>query len=692
MAMLAAGCLRPSGAPACEGVAGASATRIVEHPGAGHEVTVRLRFADGVPIGEADLVRCLSVADPGGDTSRAAPVVSARPVTSAYTLLLVDPGSRGRDSENARTLTEQIVRRRPPGEAVALYRWGAEVTQVAPFVRGPERQLLLDRMAVGLPGADTLVPVRTALGATAAVLASIGGPSTDALRTIVLVAPRATALAALGDALPAAAPHLVMWLGAADQAATAAAGALPPGLRFPIPANTASSSVVATLSDRLDAYQRLGHYAIGVCGGDGEQGMQIEFRGAASTSVTLPRPMPEDLDGSCRPEALAAGRRQYPRRIELLFSAEQRDEAAAAYADRGARPPFGLSVRVHPGATPTAATARYRAGGAYACDRRSYTVELEGPQPRFLFPGSGARKFHLAAMCLDRLYLRSYTTLSLLAAEGLFPDPFDLVELVVDGVSQGPYLAFEDAADSLRMHSSRVASVMSRDGSGAFTAPEVQFAAIAPGEALASYQRILDLTDGLSGQRLENVLRDRLDFDHYLTWVALMSLLGSGGYEDQVVFFAVETTGPDGLRSDYHLMMGWDQPRPFEPCAGPSRGGLVDPYGLVACSAGELDRRIFVDPLLYGRYADHLEALLDRLTPARFAAFVEATALRLSPFFDQPEALAGLTELAALNPDATTHPEVARALLAQERELLSAQYEGRRAAVASALARYRAAR
>jgi hypothetical protein len=690
---LLAGCSGPAADdPACEGVSGGAVTRLVEHPGSGHEVTVRLRFQDGVPIGESDLVRCLSVR--ASSEQRAAPVVSARPVAAAYTLLLVDPGLGRRDSDVTRGLVDQLVRRRPATEAIAVYRWGAEVTQVAPF--STDRRILLDRLPVGLPPADAVAPVRSALSAAAGVLGAVGGTAADALRTIVLVTPRAAALAGFGEALPSAEPNLVVWIGAAEQASLV--GDLPPGLRFGIPASTVPASVVASLSDRLDAYLRLGHYGIGLCGDDAQQTVDIAFRGGAgsggdtTSTVTLPRPMPENRDGPCDPAALAGGRRAFPRRLELLFTPDQRAAAEAAHADPASHAAFDLQVRLNRDAAPTAATARYRSDASYGCERRSYTVELEGTAPRFLFPGFASRKLHLVAMCRDRLYLRTLTALALMSDEGLFPVPFDMVELVVDGVSRGPYVAFEDAPDSLRVHSSRVNAVVRRDMNGAATVPVVQFSATSAADAVASYQRILDTAGTLSGQRLEDALRDRFHFDRYLSWVALMNLMGSGGYADEIFFYSVETTAATGQRTDYHLMMGWDQPQIFAPCRSQGRDALVDPFGLIECSEAELDKRIFTDPLLYLRYADQLTALLERQPPERFAAFLDATATRLLGYFAEPDALAGLTELRALDPQATTRPEVARALLQAERELLVAQYTARREALLAGLARYRATR
>ena len=65
--------------------------------------------------------------------------------------------------------------------------------------------------------------MKTALTTAAAVLSSVGDSAQDALKTIVLVSPRATALQQVNDALPTADPHLLLWIGG-DQTA---AGPLP---------------------------------------------------------------------------------------------------------------------------------------------------------------------------------------------------------------------------------------------------------------------------------------------------------------------------------------------------------------------------------------------------------------------------------------------------------------------------------
>jgi hypothetical protein len=681
--LLMLACRSSGGArPVCDGVTGMVVTRVAEHPGGGDEVTARLRFQNGIPIAESDLVECLSIdgAQPNGHPTTS---IARRPVELAYTLLLVDPGPSRREVDNARGLVEAILKKRPPSEPIAIFRWGAAATQIAPF--NTDRRLLLERASAGLVPTDITAPAAEVLGAVAAVLARMGGPATDALRTIVLVSPRAAATAGMAAALDRAQPHLVAWIGGAEQEAPMAA--LPSGLRFPIGGQTVPALMVSSLSDRLDAYKRHAHYAIGVCG-QAERPLQLRFRQGETTSLTLPASLPENRAGLCEPEPIAQGRRGFPARLDLVFTPQQRAVAESAFGDQAGRPPFALGVRVAPEAPLTEATARYRGGAAYGCQRRSYTLELDGESPRFLFRGSAARRFDLVAMCLDRLYLRTFTALQLLAEEGLFPIPFDMIELSIDGVSQGPYLIVEDAADALRAHSSRLSAVVRRLDD---PVTDVRWSATTDAEALASYDQILVGSEGMSGRRLESALGDRFDLQAYLTWVALMNLLGSGGYGDQIVFYATETTGPDGSAAAYHLMMGWDEDDLFSACRAGGQA-IVDPRGLVSCAQAALDRRIFTDSLLYARYAEVLSSVIERHETERFAGFARGAATRVLSFLERPEARAGLVELRALNPQAITDFEVARRLVEGELSLLVSEFDRNREALSERLDRFRGER
>jgi hypothetical protein len=677
-------------APVCDGVTGLTVIRAVDHPGGGRELTARLRFANGIPIAEADLVRCLSV-DQGAAPSNA---VAARRMEAGYTLLLVDPGTTARDADVTRAMVEALVKRRPPTEQIAVYRWAAQATQVVPF--GTDRAFLAARMAATFTATtEQPQPAAEVMATVAPVLSAVGGTAADALRTIVLVGPRTPALASLATAVRAADPHLVLWLGAALPAAQESMlAALPPGQRFAIAGTQGSTSAVAALSGRLDAYRNHAHYGVGLCGAPAARTVDLRFEGAETSTVNLGAALEENIPGACRAVDLAAGQRAYPRRIELIFTPEQKAAAALAGADKVNKPEFELSVRVAGSSQAVAAPARahYRGDSSYFCARRNYSINLVGQTPRYVFPGFATDKFHLVAMCLDRLYLRNFTAIQFLASEGLFPIPFAMVEVTVDGVSQGPYLVLENVTDSLRVHQSRATSVVRRytNPMTLGTLAEVRWSRGTDDEALASYERMAGVGVGLSGQRLEDALRTRLALDQYFTWTALMALIGSGDYVDEVFFYATEATAPDGtsVPSDHFSVMGWDQDDMFSACHYSGKASIHDPDGLVECSESELDKRIYADPHVYRRYAEVLGQVLERHPPERFAEMLGGTAQRLLGFFRDPQILSAMVELRRLNPDAVMNYEVARTMMESELELIVTQYEKKRTDLRQRLARF----
>jgi hypothetical protein len=666
--ILALGLPACGGDDACDRLADGRIERAVDHGAAGQEVAVALSYRDGIPV-ESDLQRCLSVSGPAVTST----AVARRPAEVSFTLLLVDPGQSPGENQLARAAARAVLAQRPAGERLAVYRWGPETTQVAPFLS--ERPALEERMEVGLsPAAAPIAPAAEALALAGAALAGLSKPGTLAQRTLVIITPRA--LPAISREALASDSSLVTWLGPA--AGESALVALPAGLRFAF--TGAADAAAARLSQRIDAHQRHGHYTVAACGVP--PGGEIAVRAGKAPARSVLAPAAEDATpGACDAASLAREGARQARRIELVFTPEQRQAADALHRQRS-KENFPLAVRMSPGSAPVAATAHFRGEGTYNCARRNYSVNLAGKSARFVFPGFAQDKFHLVSMCQDRFYLRNLLVLTTLAAEGLFPVPFDLVELVIDGKDQGIYLLLENVADSLRVHQTGMRSVIRRYKvpAVAATVPEVRWVAppAAEDEAVARYHQILGGVAGLNGEALEAGLRRRLHLDQYLKWTAILNGFQSGDHVDEVFFYATESTESDGTRGDYHLIMGWDQDDAFANCHFQGTVSIHDPAGLLWCSESELDRRIFGDPHLYRRYAQVLGRWLDHLTVERFAGLLRATADRLLARFRNPGVLGAMTELAALNPDAVRSFDLTSRLLENELELLVTQYDLRR--------------
>jgi hypothetical protein len=342
-------------------------------------------------------------------------------------------------------------------------------------------------------------------------------------------------------------------------------------------------------------------------------------------------------------------------------------------------------VRISPEHQPVAAKAHWRGQSSYHCSRRNMSLNLDGDAARFILPGSAAQKFHLVSLCNDRLYVRNHTALTLMAADGLFPVPFDYVELDVDDEPQGVYLLTENVSDAVRLHVSGVTAVVRRAQVNALPVPEVKWALGGDLAGVEAYGRLLDGLDALKGAELERTLRARLDLDQYLRWLALMNLLGSGDYIDEVYFYAVATLDAEGHPREHWAILGWDQDDLFAECH--TRTPIADPHGLLLCAEAELDGYIIRDANLYRQYADILERLAGTLTPERFRQTLGATAAKLLAHLSRPEVLAGAIDLPGWSREMT--PAMAQAVVNEEVDELVRQFTANRTRIAETLTRYR---
>jgi hypothetical protein len=529
--------------------------------------------------------------------------------------------------------------------------------------------------------------VEAAIAGSAPQLLAVGGVARDTLRALVVVTPRAR------GAPPAAAPEaagaaLALWL--SPDAPSWSTPEIPDGHRFGLLAGAAGAAAVAR---RLDEYRASGHLVAAYCGTGAAAELVFEAEGArrggggGGRPHVIPQALVDNLGGRCDHAAIAAGRRPASRRIELLFTAAER-QAAAAVA--GTRQDFSLSVKLSPDHLPSAAEAHQRGKGSFNCARPSYSVKLSGKRPRFVLPGAATSQFLLLSMCEDDLYLRNHTAARILAAEGLFPGAFGFVELVVDGASKGVYLMTENPSDWMRQQHPGTLAIVRRLANGAATYPEVDWTASSNELATVAYGSLLAAADGRSGDALEAALRARFDLDKYLTWLAAMSVLMSGDYVDEILFQVTDATDDEGARATFQTLYVWDQENLLSPCHHMGRFAVDDRRGLLYCAEAELDRLIVSDPLLYRRYVDALERFIERLPRARFEEALGATVDRLLEHFSDPQTVAAMTELRRKDPEALGEPARAKALVRETAAELLARFEARQEDLAARIAFYRA--
>ena len=284
--------------------------------------------------------------------------------------------------------------------------------------------------------------------------------------------------------------------------------------------------------------------------------------------------------------------------------------------------------------------------------------------------------------------MNQYTANQLMAALGLLAPKFRMVEVVLSGVSQGVYLLIEKPQEQLQRDNTGVRSILRRAADVEGEPAEVKHSAGSDAQAMADYEAFLTEAETRSGEDLLTWLEASMDLEQYLRWIALMSLLESGDYVDEVYFMSTDVTAEAGVTRDYFSISTWDQDDIFSPCHNNGDFAMQDTYELLYCSEGRLDYAIFEEPLVYARLVDTLEQTLEWLDQARFDAATQTTEDSLLAQLGEQEARAAMVELLSENPDALDF-EVLQAEVQAKAGAMQAAFAARRALVAERIAAYR---
>ncbi len=623
--VLAGACTVPSGeskgpdsAPAVRDL---GLVRMVLWPGGGRELTVRVAST-------ADLSDAFYV------TSRAdiEAAVTLEPLDPGFTALLVRPAH---DPAARATLVADLsdfVRSRPAGDRIAVFAWGrGDAEQVGNFSANRDR--VLDRVSQFAHIEASPLASASAISDLEKLVLKVGGKAERVMRSIVVVDANANANA-----------------DAEDVAARATAVPIVHGL--------------ADASTRIDELAATSHYRVAVCSASAAVTAAIRVDGVeGSLEVELPPTLPEEVDAVCDPTQIGPGKRSYPRTIEFVLDGAQREAYDSRVATRS-KARFDVGIRLAPGGHAIAARAHLRGRGSLNCERKSYTVALEGPG-RHLLPKARTDEFYLLSMCLDDGYVNQYTANQLLKQMGLFPLEFGFVELRIDGETHGVYLLVEKAREELVRDNSRVRSVLRRRYSPPDTWFQVKYSDVGITSVAAPLH-----TD---------TIEEHLDLEQYLRFIALMTAYQNGDYVDEIWLTHTDHMRADGTTTEWFDLMAWDNDDLFSTCHRSAEYAVDDPNGLIFCAKAPLDHALFASSTNYERYIDALEeVLVNDVTEGRFAEAARATEAALLPFFDDPAIVAAMAGLVAGDPPAVD-PVVATSDIRAKLSSLVILYASRRA-------------
>jgi len=631
----------------CDDVGGFYATRTFAQP-RGTEIDVVLTpAAKGTLDPKRDYAHCIQQSG-----------AWKREFTAGLTLLVVRPDGK---AEATLTALEAFLADRPKDDAIGAVLWTDSLLPIDIPTR--DRARTLSRIRVALAGQGAAPSVTTLPSAVSGLSHAFGGDALPWFRSVVVWAP------GLDQALTA-------------PTAVAATGATFVGL---LPVGDDLEAHALALSAGLDEIAARGFYGVGVC----DAGKTTLRAGAQTLSLDLPDLPWEFARGpACDPDLTAIAAFPHMDVMQLSLTADQR----AVYEQRIAakdKADFPISTQWHEALPVTSSIAHLRGKSSFGCARKNFALDLLGGEGRPMFPGMLSDELYLMSMCLDDAYVNQITGDRLMAATGLFPLAFDVIEMRLDAVSQGPYLALEKPQTKLQSLYGTLHSVIRRgeDFNGGLS--EVQWSREGDATAaLASYDELLKSLDGLTGDALVSALETRLDLDQFLRMIALMSVLENGDYIDELFFYATDSVDASGAVRPFYSVMGWDPDDLFSACHHSSKWAIVDPHGLLYCAEGLLEHRILLEPAIYGRFVSKLEEVRATLNQDSFESAVDQTVEDVTKLFDREAVRAASVDLLKKHPEATT-TQAAKDVIIAAGESLKTAFAARSKLLAARIESYR---
>ncbi len=348
--------------------------------------------------------------------------------------------------------------------------------------------------------------------------------------------------------------------------------------------------------------------------------------------------------------------------IVLDLDAQQREFVRTSNdTERRLLVPTRIGGRPGPGAD-----INLRGKGTLRCPRRSYTVRFDDPV--VLGDGPPVEDVYLLSMCLDEGFIKMRAANDLLAAQGLFPLFYRYVEVRYGDETQGVYLVVERPRDGVkRVH--RQNSLLVRrlnDSTVELKRPEED--EVTDREAvLAPYLALYDLPRTLRGANLLDALRSSMNYDAYLRWLAVNSLVQNGDYVDEVYFY--DAPPPDGGRQPWFEVLAWDYDDMLSNCHTPRP--LDEP--LLYCAESGLDRPVRDVPEVRAAYIEQLRAAMEGpMSEAAVAGALANAAAELEMYLRRPGVAAVMYGADAGTPSPAADAEALRALAAERRAELEA--------------------
>ena len=302
--------------------------------------------------------------------------------------------------------------------------------------------------------------------------------------------------------------------------------------------------------------------------------------------------------------------------------------------------PRFATVQVDDGSALRLAEVKIHGETSKSARRRSFEVQLSDPPEARIEVGEiEAEKLFLISMQADEGYISTAIGFKILALAGLAVPKFTYVELFLNGVSQGLYLALERPVDVMRERLDGVYVARRRY----FDRLEVkkyegEGLKISEAEFTRALSDAFQLSRRLRGEELYRAWSRRMDIDGYMTWMGLNALLRNGDFSDELYFYSrsrVTEVGP------YYEIFPWDMDDLFKERMHLAPLNWIlsgfDADTLLFGFESRLDRTINADRFLYRKFQENLyRELTENVTEVAIDRVIDSTRDEAAPYLEIP--------------------------------------------------------
>lgn len=267
--------------------------------------------------------------------------------------------------------------------------------------------------------------------------------------------------------------------------------------------------------------------------------------------------------------------------------------------------------------------------------RKSLSIDLEKPV-HFSSKGRESKLKHLIllSLAMDKYYIRNRLAFGMMQEIGLMDYYFSYANLEINGINQGIYLLVERPQD-WAIQEAKSPIVIRRGYRHSIEKAKLSkpLAKSKAKEYEDSFKSIYQLLKNESGSKLYESLKQKLDLENYMSWMAFNFLVRNGDYADEVFFYIDPKSG-------LFRVIPWDYDDIFS--AFPHEGLAAqrsDPTPYIFSKEDELDKKIAEDEFLYARYLEVLKGTGTKLSVAKLKSIFEETYAELYPYYTKPEVL-----------------------------------------------------